>query len=34
MLPNPRYYDRHRDSGYLARRTAVILRRMNFAELP
>jgi monofunctional biosynthetic peptidoglycan transglycosylase len=34
MLPNPRYYDRHRDSSYLARRTATIARRMNFAELP
>jgi monofunctional biosynthetic peptidoglycan transglycosylase len=34
MLPNPRYYDRHRETNYLARRTAVILRRMSFAELP
>jgi monofunctional biosynthetic peptidoglycan transglycosylase len=34
MLPNPRYFDRHRDSNYLARRTAVIQRRLNFAELP
>jgi monofunctional biosynthetic peptidoglycan transglycosylase len=34
MLPNPRYYDRHRDTGYLARRTAVIQRRMNAADLP
>lgn len=34
MLPNPRFFDRHRDSGYLARRTEVILRRMNSAELP
>ena len=34
MLPNPRYYDRHRDTSYLARRTAVIQRRMNAAELP
>jgi monofunctional biosynthetic peptidoglycan transglycosylase len=34
MLPNPRYYDRHRETNYLARRTGVILRRMNFAELP
>jgi monofunctional biosynthetic peptidoglycan transglycosylase len=34
MLPNPRYYDRHRETSYLARRTAVIQRRMNFAELP
>jgi monofunctional biosynthetic peptidoglycan transglycosylase len=34
MLPNPRFYDRHRDTNYLARRTAVIQRRMNAAELP
>ena len=34
MLPNPRYYDLHRDSGYLARRTGLILRRMGSAELP
>ena len=34
MLPNPRFYDAHRDSGYLARRTGVILRRMGSAELP
>jgi monofunctional biosynthetic peptidoglycan transglycosylase len=34
MLPNPRYYDRHRETNYLARRTSVIMRRMNFAELP
>jgi monofunctional biosynthetic peptidoglycan transglycosylase len=34
MLPNPRYYDRHRDTNYLARRTAIIQRRMNAAELP
>jgi len=34
MLPNPRYYDRHRDTGYLARRSAIIQRRMNAAELP
>jgi monofunctional biosynthetic peptidoglycan transglycosylase len=34
MLPNPRYYDRHRDTSYLARRTAIIQRRMNAAELP
>jgi monofunctional biosynthetic peptidoglycan transglycosylase len=34
MLPNPRYYDQHRDSGYLARRTSLIMRRMNSAELP
>jgi monofunctional biosynthetic peptidoglycan transglycosylase len=34
MLPNPRYYDRHRDTSYLARRTATIMRRMNSADLP
>lgn len=34
MLPNPRYFDTHRASPYLARRTAVILRRMGAAELP
>lgn len=34
MLPNPRYYDTHRDSNYLARRTATILKRMGSAELP
>jgi monofunctional glycosyltransferase len=34
MLPNPRYYDKHRGSEYLARRTALILRRMGAAELP
>jgi len=34
MLPSPRRFDRNRDSTYLARRTEVILRRMNAAELP
>jgi monofunctional glycosyltransferase len=34
MLPNPRYFDRHQQSGYLARRTALILRRMGSADLP
>ncbi len=34
MLPNPRYYDRHRDTNYLARRTNLIVNRMNSAELP
>ena len=34
MLPNPRFYDTHRDSGYLARRGAVITRWMGDAELP
>jgi monofunctional biosynthetic peptidoglycan transglycosylase len=34
MLPNPRYFDKNRGSGYLARRTSLILRRMGGAELP
>ena len=34
MLPNPRFFDRNQDSGYLARRSSVILRRMGSAELP
>lgn len=34
MLPNPRFYDKHRYTGHLTRRTALILRRMGSAELP
>ena len=34
MLPNPRYYDRHRDTRYLARRTNLIVSRMPSADLP
>jgi monofunctional biosynthetic peptidoglycan transglycosylase len=34
MLPKPRFYDKNRGSGYLARRTGLILRRMGAAELP
>ena len=34
MLPNPRFYDTHRSSAYLARRSEVIARWMGDAELP
>ena len=34
MLPNPRFYDRNRNSAYLARRVPVILARMNQVEAP
>lgn len=34
MLPRPRFYDRHRGSAYLARRTEAILRYINDAQLP
>lgn len=33
MLPNPRFYDKHQ-TNYLARRTALIQKRMSSAELP
>jgi len=34
MLPNPRYYDVHRTTNYLVKRTSLIQRRMASAELP
>ena len=34
MLPKPRYFDSHRNSAYLMRRTSLILRRMGSADVP
>ncbi len=34
MVPNPRYYDKHRDAQGLQRKTGIILGRMNSAEIP
>jgi len=34
MIPNPRYYDDHRNARGLARRTAIIAARMRLAALP
>ncbi len=34
MLPNPRYYDQNRASGYLQKRTDLIMQRMNSSTLP
>jgi monofunctional glycosyltransferase len=34
MIPQPRFYDDHRSTRYLNRRTATIQARMRFAELP
>ena len=34
MLPRPQFYDRNRDSPYLARRVPVILARMKQVEAP
>jgi monofunctional biosynthetic peptidoglycan transglycosylase len=34
MVPSPRFYDRNRNTAYLARRAQTILARMPAAELP
>ncbi|HET7833394.1 MAG TPA: monofunctional biosynthetic peptidoglycan transglycosylase [Gallionella sp.] len=34
MVPNPRYYDGHREAPGLMRKTDIILGRMNYAEIP
>ncbi|MBI5429164.1 MAG: monofunctional biosynthetic peptidoglycan transglycosylase [Nitrosomonadales bacterium] len=34
MVPNPRYYDRHREARGLQRKTEIILGRMYEAEIP
>jgi len=34
MVPNPRYYDKHRDARGLQRKTEIILGRMGDAEIP
>lgn len=34
MVPNPRYYDTHREAKGLLRKTEIILERMEDAEIP
>ncbi|HTT40362.1 MAG TPA: monofunctional biosynthetic peptidoglycan transglycosylase [Burkholderiales bacterium] len=34
MVPKPRYYDRHRDTPWLERKTNLILERMPSAQVP
>jgi monofunctional glycosyltransferase len=34
MVPNPRYYDNHREARGLLRKTEIILFRMNAADIP
>jgi len=34
MVPNPRYYDKHRSARGLGRKTGIILARMPMVELP
>ncbi len=34
MVPNPRYYDKHREAAGLQRKTGIILQRMNSSDIP
>ena len=34
MLPNPRFYDRNRNSNYLNSRVGVLTRRMQMVDIP
>lgn len=34
MVPNPRYYDTHREARGLQRKTGIILARMNASDIP
>lgn len=34
MVPNPRYYDKHREARGLLRKTDIILRRMGASDIP
>ena len=34
MVPNPRYYDEHRNAPGLMKKTRIIQRRMAYADLP
>ncbi|HOY70932.1 MAG TPA: monofunctional biosynthetic peptidoglycan transglycosylase [Methylotenera sp.] len=34
MIPNPRFYDKHKKTKYLTKRTTVIQKRMNASEIP
>ena len=34
MIPNPRFYDKHRNARGLNKRTGIILARMRFADVP
>jgi monofunctional biosynthetic peptidoglycan transglycosylase len=34
MVPNPRYYDKHREARGLQRKTGIILARMSLVEAP
>jgi monofunctional biosynthetic peptidoglycan transglycosylase len=34
MIPNPRYYDTHRNHPRLERRAAILLRRMAYVRVP
>ena len=34
MIPNPRFYDQHRNTPWLSKKTGIILSRMASAQIP
>jgi len=34
IVPNPRFYDRNRDTPWIVKKTGIILARMPAAEVP
>ncbi len=34
MVPNPRYYDKHREARGLMKKTGIIMMRMNSSAIP
>lgn len=34
MVPNPRFYDKNRNARGLNRKTAILVRRMDYADIP
>jgi monofunctional biosynthetic peptidoglycan transglycosylase len=34
MLPRPKFYDKHRNSAYLKKRTRIIMKRMQGVQIP
>jgi len=34
MVPNPRYYDQHREARGLMKKTGIIMNRMNSSDIP
>ncbi|MDD2720036.1 MAG: monofunctional biosynthetic peptidoglycan transglycosylase [Gallionella sp.] len=34
MVPNPRYYDKHREAAGLMKKTGIIMARMSYSDIP